>query len=112
MDITFKSKELAKECNQQGLLQKRHGQIRAKRIQQRLADLRAAKVLEDLRPPFPGRCHELINNRREQFSLDLDHPYRLIFESVNDPVPRKTDGGIDWTQITAVKILGVEDTHE
>jgi proteic killer suppression protein len=44
--------------------------------------------------------------------MDLDHPYRLIFISDNDPVPLKKDGGLDWSRITAIKILGVENTHE
>lgn len=111
MDVTFKSKKLCEECNSQKKLQKRHGQVRAKRILQRLSDLKAAEVLEDLRN-MPGRCHELRGDRAGQFSLDLDHPYRLIFRSANDPVPRKQDGGINWTEVTAIQILGVEDTHE
>jgi proteic killer suppression protein len=60
----------------------------------------------------PGRCHEVVGNRAGQLSLDLDHPYRLIFEPANDPIPRKDDGGLDWTKVTAVIIIGVEDTHE
>ncbi len=61
---------------------------------------------------LPGRCHELVQDRAGQLSLDLDHPYRLIFAPANEPLPTKPDGGIDWTQVTAVNILGVEDTHE
>ena len=49
--------------------------------------------------------------KSKQFSVDLDHPYRLIFEP-EEPIPRKDDGGIDWSQVTTVVILGVEDTHE
>lgn len=54
-----------------------------------------------------GRCHELLYNLSGQLSLDLDHPYRLIFESANEPIPTKPDGGINWTKVTAVMILGV-----
>lgn len=93
------------------MLVRKHGSLRAKRIGQRLDDLRAANVLEEMRS-IPGRCHELKGTRSGQLSLDLDHPYRLIFEPANHPVPRKDDGGLDWTRITTVKILGVEDTHE
>jgi proteic killer suppression protein len=28
------------------------------------------------------------------------------------PVPEKPDGGLDWKQVTAIKIIGIEDTHE
>lgn len=111
MDIVFKNQKFKKECNNQRLLQKQHGQIRAKRIRQRLDDLRAADVLEDMRN-LPGRCHELRGDRAGQLSLDLDHPYRLIFEPANDPIPLKPDGGIDWKKVTAIKIIGVDDTHE
>lgn len=111
MDIVFKNKKFEKECNNQKLLQKQHGQIRAKRIRRRLDDLRAADVLEDMRN-LPGRCHELIGDRAGQLSLDLDHPYRLIFEPADNPIPLKPDGGIDWKKVTAIKIIGVEDTHE
>ncbi|GAB1543478.1 hypothetical protein NUACC21_61530 [Scytonema sp. NUACC21] len=111
MDIVFKNKKLEKDCNDQRLLEKKYGTDRAKRIRRRLDDLYDANVLEDMRN-LPGRCHELLYDRAGQFSLDLDHPYRLIFEPANEPIPTKPDGGIDWTEVTAVRILGVEDTHE
>jgi len=110
MDIVFKDNNFKEECNDQRLLQRKHGAKRAKKIRQRLDDLRAANVLEDMRN-LPGRCHELTHNKEGQFSLDLDHPYRLIFESADEPIPTKQDGGIDWTKVTIIRIIGVEDTH-
>jgi plasmid maintenance system killer protein len=111
MDIVFKDDKFEKECNNQRLLEKNQGAVRAKRIRRQLDDLRAADVLEDMRN-LPGRCHELLYDRAGQLSLDLDHPYRLIFEPANESIPTKPDGGLDWKNVTAVKILGVEDTHE
>lgn len=111
MEITFNSNKFEKECSNQRLLVKRHGSIRARRIRTRLDDLKDADLLENMRY-VPGRCHELHGDRAGQLSLDLDHPYRLVFEPDHEPIPRKEDGGLDWTQITAVIIIGVEDTHE
>jgi len=111
VDILFKSSKFQKECNNQRRLQKQYGIVRAKRLRQRLDDLRAVQVLEEMKN-LPGRCHELLHDRTGQFSLDLDHPYRLIFEPANNPIPTKNDGGIDWQNVTVVRILGVEDTHE
>lgn len=111
MDIVFRNSKFEKECNDQRLLGKKHGADRAKRIRRRLDDLRAASVLEDMRN-LPGRCHELIQNRAGQLALDLDHPHRLVFEPANDPIPTKPDSGLDWTKVTAVIIIGVEDYHE
>ena len=114
MDISFKSKKLEKEFNEGKRLEKVHGSIRAKKIRIRLKELRAASTLHDFWPPLkgPSRCHELTGGRKNQLSVDLDHPYRLIFEPDHSPIPFKSDGGLDWKQVTAILIIGVEDTHE
>jgi proteic killer suppression protein len=78
---------------------------------QRLDEIRAANTLEDLRCLPQARCHELVGDRKGQVSVDLNHPYRLIFVPANDPAPTRPDGGLDWGRVTAVLILGVEDTH-
>lgn len=58
-----------------------------------------------------GACHELKGDRKGALSLDLGHPFRLIFKPDHDPVPRLADGGLDWIQVTAITIIGIEDTH-
>ena len=114
MDIIFKSRKLGKEFNEDSQLKKIHGVNRAKKIKKRMAELRAASSLRDLWPPKsgPSRCHELTGGKRAgQISVDLDHPYRLIFVPAHNPKPTLADGGLDWSKVTAIKILGVEDTH-
>jgi hypothetical protein len=45
-----------------------------------------------------------------KFTLDLDGPYRLIFEPVTSgDLDRSVLG--DWSKITCVMILGIEDTN-
>jgi plasmid maintenance system killer protein len=110
LKIGFKSGKLEKECNNFGALRKQQGEQRAKVIRKRLDALRAAVMLEDLRNT-PGRLHELAGDRKGQLSFDLDGPYRLIFTPSHNPVPLRPSGGMDWSQITAVTILGIEDTH-
>ena len=114
MEITFKTKKLEKAFNQGRRLEALHGAKRARKIRIRLQEFRAAETLMDFWPPKspPGRCHELTEGKRNgQLSVDLDHPYRLIFVPDHDPVPRKSDGGLDWAQVTTIKIIYVEDTH-
>lgn len=112
MDILFADKKLEKNCNDNRQLQKVYGEKRARKLHQRLDELRAADVLADISHLPPPRLHQLIGDREEQFSVDVDHPYRLIFVVANNPVPRKKDGGIDLTKVNAILIQGVEDTHE
>jgi plasmid maintenance system killer protein len=114
MDISFSNKKLEKSFNEGARLVKIHGDFRAKKIRIRMKELRAAESLMDFWPPKspPGRCHELTKGQKSgQLSVDLDHPYRLIFTPDHDPVPTRKEGGLDWSQITSIKILGVEDTH-
>ena len=110
MDILFQRDKLRREFNTKKLLVRRHGKRRADLIDRRMVQLRAVAVLADLRN-LPGRCHELKGDRAGQLSMDLDHPYRLIFKPTDNPPPIRPDGGIDWTKVSAVTILGVEDTH-
>ena len=111
MDIIFQSTRFQAECNDQRQLIKRQGAEQARRITLRLTALRVASCLEDMRR-VPGRCHELRGDRAGVLSLDLTHPYRLLFTPAHDPLPLKPDGGLDWATITAVTIIGVEDTHD
>lgn len=111
MDIIFHNKSFMEECNDFKLLKKRHGELAAKRIRQRLDELRNADCLEIMNT-LPGHCHELKGDRQGQFSLDLDHPRRLIFIPADTPPALKQDGGIDYNNVRAVEIIGIEDTHE
>jgi proteic killer suppression protein len=86
------------------------GAQRAKILGRRLDQLRAAETLAEARN-LPGRCHELGGDRAGTLSIDLDGPYRLLFESFESDTAQKADGGLDWDQVRAIRILGVEDTH-
>ena len=114
MDISFRHTKLEKEFNEGKRLEKVHGALRAKKIRIRLSELRASSNLYDFWPPKsgPSRCHELTGNQKGTLSVDLDQPYRLLFIPNHDPVPLKPDGGLDWKQVTAIIITGIEDTHE
>ncbi len=111
VEILFQDQKLAKECNNEALLIRKHGPMRAKLLGRRLDDLRAADNLEILRSLPQVRCHELKGDRAGTLAVNLDHPYRLIFEPANDPPPRKSDGGLNWASITVIRVLTVEDYH-
>lgn len=110
MEIVFPTDKLAAEYNDSKVLSQRYGPENAKRIRRRLDDLRAAPNLEVMRT-LPGRCHELTGDMLGLLALDVRHPFRLLFEPAHDPIPRKGDGGLDWSHVTAVRILRVEDYH-
>ena len=112
MDILFRASKLRKECNNSVLAVRRYGPEMATLLRRRLDEILAAGTLADLRTLPQIRCHELTGNKKGQLSVDLKHPYRLLFEPANEPMPRKPDGGMLWEGATAVRVLGVEDTHD
>ena len=96
---------------QPGGLKKAYGARNEKAIKLRIAVLRGLHKLSLVPTDPPERRHQLRGNRKEQFAVNLVHPYRLIFEANHDPVPRKDDGGIDIEKVTAITILEVCDYH-
>ncbi len=110
MKITFARKKLEKTFNSERLLQREYGE-QAPRIMSRMAVLRAAPSLADVPVNKPDRRHELTGNRKGTFAVDLNHPYRLVFEPAEIPVPRKDDGGIDLELVISIRIMKLEDYH-
>lgn len=112
MEVHYQTTKLKKFADDPLVLKKKFGPVCAKKFQQRISEFVAANCLEDLRH-LPGpRIHELKGNRKDQFSADLKHPLRLIFQSATQPEPRKDDGGWDWLNITEITVTEITDTHE
>ena len=103
---------MKKEFNDSKLLIRRYGERRAQIIIQRLGQLTNAVVLEDIRNLSGAQCHELKQNRKGQLAVYLDHPYRLVFEPANNPIPFKADGGLDWSRTTSIRMFEVTDYHD
>lgn len=111
MLIEFDSERKQKLFNSSKERAKKYGAENAKKLARRLDDLRAAATLEAMRS-LPGRTHELKGDRAGTFAMDLQGGARLLFAPLEDPPPRKPDGGLDWTQIEGIRILDVEDYHD
>ncbi len=76
-----------------------------------MMELKAAISLDDISRLPPARRHELTGNRKGQVSVDLEHPYRLLFIPANNPIPETENGGLDWPGVTEIEIIGIVDTH-
>ena len=111
MRIFFKTKKLQKICSESAEARKQLGAKGGRKLQQRMMELKAADNLADISRLPPARCHELTGNRAGQLSVDLEHPYRLLFVVGNNPLPERKSGGLDWEGVTEIQIIGIEDTH-
>lgn len=111
MLLSFSNRKLQKLCSSSREMQKAFGANRAKKLQQRLMELQAADHLGQIARVPPPRCHEMTGDRQGQLSVDLDHPYRLFFIPANHPVPLRDDNSLDWSAVTEIQIIGIDDPH-
>ena len=114
MEIHVSNNRLRERLADDTTRTRRYGRAMSKKLGLRLASLRAAESLADLWPPNSGpeRCHELKGDLAGLFSIDLKHPYRLLFRPVEaNRFADRSDEQQRWKTITAVDVVAIEDTH-
>lgn len=112
MEVIFADRKMQKVCNDEHLLHKEYGDQNARKIMRRLTELMVADNLSEISPAPPPRRHQLKNNRKGQFAVDIKQPFRIVFEPANDPVPMLDDGGIDISKVTKIKVIWIGDYHD
>jgi len=113
LDIVFCNKTLEKYAHDDRLAKRKLGDRRAKAFKARLDTIDTLDNLGwEVIKHFPGRFHPLKENRKMQWSADLDHPYRLIFRPLNAVASVDGHGRYVWEDVTAIEIIEIVDTHE
>lgn len=112
MEILFCDEDFQKLILDKRALTRKYGSRMADLIWQRLSEMIAADNLVELKMLPAARLHPLVGNRKGQFSVDLVHPLRLLFEAANDRQSKKPDGTVIWERVTKIRILEIADTHE
>lgn len=69
-----------KVCTNAKISDRIYGKAMSEKIQMRIDEITAADNVEELIMYHIGRCHQLSNNRKGQYAMDLVHPHRLVFE--------------------------------
>lgn len=110
MEVYFASPKLAGLLQSSRACTREFGAENAKSIAQRLQNLEFATNLEGL-ASIERSLHELRAERAGQLALRLRGGLRMILIPMEDPPPRKLDGGLNWAKVTSVIVLGVEDYH-
>jgi plasmid maintenance system killer protein len=114
MEIFASDRKLQRALLDEKTRQRTFGTDTAKKLAVRLTALEAADCLADFWPPKSGpeRCHELLGDLTGTFSIDLNQPYRLLFQPVeSNPPSDGTEELTRWKSIKAIDIVGIEDTH-
>ena len=110
MEISCRSRKLEKQLTDPKEMVKSFGQMAIK-IKQRLKNLKDADNLGIMKTIPAARCHELTGERKGELAVDVSGNYRMIFEPLHDPIPKKDDGGLNWEEVTKIRINEIEDYH-
>lgn len=79
LQISYKNKKIERICTDTSYARKKHGIDMAKKIHQRINEIKASNDVENMLRYGIGRCHELKGDKSGEYAVDLVHPYRLIF---------------------------------
>lgn len=115
MIVEIPNRKLKRWIENDSERRKHFGSEMAQKIKLRMDALVAAESLAVFYPPNSGpeRCHELKGSLSGTFSMDLKHPYRLLFTPVEDEKRNKPQNELQrWREIEIVTIVGIEDTHD
>ncbi len=110
MNIDFKNNRIRKALSDAREIQKAFGNM-AKKVSQRMEQLRAAPTLADMQTYQAARCHELKGERKGEWAVDISVNHRMIFEINQHPVPVNKDGSVNTSKVTDIMIIETTDYH-
>lgn len=108
LEIAFHEKSHRQLCENEAIAERKLGTRVAGTLKRRLADLRAATNVKDI---VVGNLRLLGRGHQQQIALELGDGYCLTFCSNHKSPPLLASGEIDWTQVSRIKILRIENHH-
>lgn len=110
MELTYKNEKLRKLCedpNSKNDLIKKYGVEVAKKLPQRIIELKAFNSLDEVPTCLPFRRHKLQGNRSNQFAVNITNQYRLIFKHKENNIIIE-----DLREIKKIEIMEVSKHYE
>jgi toxin HigB-1 len=108
LEIAFDKKSLRQICENDEKAKHDLGVKVADKLRRRLADLRAAKTVKDL---VAGRPHELDGPDQRHIGVELCEGYRIIFCANHNSIPMLKPNRVNWSRVSRVKVLRIENYH-
>lgn len=109
MEIAFHEKSNRQLCENETIAECKLGACVAGKLKRRLADLRAATNVKEI---VAGRQHLIESGLQQRILLELSDGYYLTFCSNHKSPPLLASGEIDWSQVSRIKILRIENHHD
>ena len=108
IQLAFQDENLRKVCESTISAKRKYGEAAASSLHARLADLRAASSVAEL---VDWGLAQFDKASVCQIIIFLENSYRMLLAVNHKPLPG-TPGGLDWKQVTRIKILSIERANE
>lgn len=106
MELAFETKSLRTICESESHAKHELGPTVAVFLKRRLADIRAATSVKDL---VVGRPRELDTSDARNMVVDLCDGYRIVFSANHPKNPMTESGDLDWSMVSRLKIMRIEN---
>lgn len=110
MKVFYQNNKLEKQLSSATEIKKAFGK-NANKVEQRMSEIMSSPNLAVLMQIPAARCHRLKGNLAGEWAVSISPNHRLLFEIVDDPIPRKDNGEIDTILVKAIKIITTTDYH-
>lgn len=110
MELSYKTKKLQNLCEDISFnkeLNKLYGSKVAKKLPQRIAELKSFDTLNDVPSARPWRRHKLNGKRKDMFAIIIVDQYRLIFRPMGNNINIE-----DLNNIKEIEIMEVSKHYE
>lgn len=108
MQLAFETKQIRTVCEDEVQAKVELGETVAKMLKHRLADLRAATSVKDL---VAGKPRLLPKPEANNMAIDLGDEWQLVFMPNHVSNPMTQENNLDWSRVTRIKILRIEEGH-
>lgn len=109
MILAFSTKAIRSLCECQAKAEREIGLKAAKKLRERLADLRAASNVTEL---VAGRPREIEGGRLANIAIKLADGFRMVLCVNHNDIPLRKSGRVDWSKVIRVRIHKIEVAHE
>lgn len=103
LEIAFAEKSDRQLCENEAIAVRKLGAKLADKLKRRLADLRAATSVKDIVAGKPQVLH------KHQIAVELCDGYCLFFCANHNTNPLLESDEIDWSRVSRIKILRIEN---
>jgi hypothetical protein len=101
LELAFETKGFRDICESEALAKEKLGARVADALWRRLSDFQSIDSIDDL--PFVK-----LKNNSNTITFELPDNWLLIVTGGHGDNPKRSNGKIDWTKVTRVKIIGIE----